>query len=144
MSTVYPHTDFLENEEAYLAAQQVWRDLIGRIATVHGHEPTGYMDLEQNGKPVRDGNPLVAVKVSEKAIRIIQLSQSEEGNDFSAWFNTFGKGDPERETEELVLDLKLTHATLSIAAILIELWVSDRLNEQILGEWLLPWAFEEE
>jgi hypothetical protein len=144
MSTLYPYVDFLENEEAYLAAQQVWQDLIGQIAAVHGHQPVAYMNLEQNAQPLRDGNPLVALSIAGKGIRIIQAAPDEEGSDFSAWFNTFGKGDPATETEELVLDLKLTHGTLAIAAILIELWVSDRLDEEGLAEWLLPWGLEEE
>ena len=35
-SLVHPFADFLENEESYLAAQQVWQDLIRQVALVHG------------------------------------------------------------------------------------------------------------
>jgi len=145
MSTLYPYVDFLENEETYLIVQEVWSDLIGRIAAVHGLETVDYMNLSQNGNPVRDGNPVVADKIrgTQKGIRVVLIDPIDDSGSFSAWFNNFGK-DSDEAVEELVLDMKMSHATLGISAILIELWMTDRLTDEVLDDWLRPWSFEEE
>jgi hypothetical protein len=136
----------MENEETYLNTQQVWSDMITHIANVNGLEVHPYMNLNQSSNPVRDGNPIAALRVkgSKKGIRVILVDPTEEGGDFSAWFNHFGSENSDESVNELVFDMKLSHATLGISAILIERWLTERLTESTLEEWLKPWEAEEE
>jgi hypothetical protein len=146
MSTLYPYANFMENEETYLKIQEVWSELITHIASVNGFEVDNYMDLNQQQNPVRDGNPIVALKLRGgiKGIRVILVDPAEDGGDFSAWFNEFGIRNTNEYVSELVFDMKLSHATLGISAILIERWFTERLPENTLEEWLKPWSVEEE
>lgn len=146
MSTLYPYKNFMENEEIYLETQRVWSELIEHIANVNGLKVQPYMNLNRQRSPIRDGNPIAALKTEKKrkGVRIILVDPNEEGGDFSAWFNNFGEEGSDNFVKELVLDLKLSHATLGISAILIERWLTERLNEASLEEWLSPWRAEEE
>ena len=137
--------DFLDNAATYRALQQTWRNLLEQIATAHGYTLTPYMDLEQAGRPIRDGNPLLALRVpaTGRGIRILQTAPATEGGDLGAWFDTFGTGE-DTETHELVIDIQTTPQTLAVAAILIEYWLVGRLSPVLLERWLLPWSEEEE
>lgn len=146
MSTLYPYTNFMENEETYLETQQVWSELVAHIANVNGLEVDNYMNLNQQRNPVRDGNPIAALKIkgSNQGVRIILVDPTEDGGDFSAWFNDFGAENTDESIKELVFDMKLSHATLGVSAILIERWFTGRLTENTLEDWLKPWNTEEE
>jgi hypothetical protein len=146
MERNYLFADFLKNEASYLELQCTWRELLAPIAAAHGYTLTPYMNLAQAGRPVRDGNPIVALRVTEtgQGIRILQTSPTAEGADLWAWFDRFGADDATEETPELVIDLKATPTTLAVAAILIEHWIAHRLDPELLGRWLAPWSDEEE
>ena len=141
----YLFADFLDNETAYLAAQRTWRELAEQIAATHGHDLAPYMDLAQGGRPVRDGNPLLALRApaTGRGIRIIQTAPDEPGGNLWAWLGTFGTGEA-TETHELVIDIQATPTTLAVAAILIERWFAGGLDAEALARWLAPWAGEEE
>jgi hypothetical protein len=141
----YLFADFLNSETSYLKLQRTWQELITHIATAHGYTLTPYMELEQAGRPIRDGNPLLALRIPEtgQGIRIIQTAPATAAGDLGAWFDTFGAGEA-TETAELVIDIQTTPITFAVAAILIEQWLNGRLSPAGLERWLLPWLEEEE
>ncbi|MEM9526014.1 MAG: hypothetical protein AAGA31_05345 [Bacteroidota bacterium] len=148
MDTNYLHADFLQDDRVYLGAQRMWATLVEQIAQVHNYTVVPYMNLEQNGTPIRDGNPMLALQVTEtgRAIRIIQPPLDEDGDDLGAWLDNFGDeiASGRKAIPELVIDVKLTPLTIAFAAVLISKWFDNALDEKSLTEWLAPWGSEEE
>ena len=71
----------------------------------------------QNGEKEYDGNPIFSAFIpeTERAIRIIQVSPGEEGDDISAWIDDIELGKKAKKTKELVLDLKLSKEAKMLA-----------------------------
>ena len=65
MENNYLFADFLDNETTYLASQRTWQGLVKHTAATHGYTLAPYMNLAQAGRLLRDGNPLLALRVTE-------------------------------------------------------------------------------
>lgn len=132
------YADFLENKRAYNLAQGYWSRLISSLLKKHGYTYIPYINQMQNGKKEYDGNPIFSAFIPEieRAIRIIQVSPDEEGDDITAWIDDIdldGKIEAGK-TEELVLDLKLSKEAKMLAKDLIEKWIVKKLDLASLDE----------
>ena len=120
------YADFLENKRAYNLAQASWNRLLSSLLREYGYTYTPYINQMQNGEKEYDGNPIFSAFIPEieRAIRIIQVSPDEEGDDISAWIDDIelGKKDKTKKTKELVLDLKLSKEARMLAKDLIGKW----------------------
>lgn len=125
----YLYTDFLENKRAYNLAQASWKRLLDSLLQAHGYTHTPYINSNQNGQKEYDGNPIFSAFIPEiaRAIRIIQVSPNEEGDEISAWVDDIELGDT-NEIKELVLDLKLSRKAKMIARDLIKEWITGQLD----------------
>lgn len=133
------YADFLENKRSYNLAQGAWGRLLNSILKAHGYTHTPYINQIQNGKKEYDGNPIFSAFIPEikRAIRIIQVSPEEEGQDISAWIDDI-ELEEKSKTKELVLDLKLSKNAKDLAKDLMEQWVLKQLNaagvDKVLSE----------
>lgn len=132
------YADFLTNKRAYNLAQGSWNRLLKNLLKSYGYSHTPYINQIQNGKKDYSGNPIFSAFVPEikKAIRIIQVSPEEEGDDISAWIDAIelGKKFKNQKTEELVLDLKLSRASKKTAKKLIDKWIAGQLDSKKLNK----------
>ena len=110
------YADFLENKRVYNLAQGAWKRLLNKVLKDFGYTYTPYLNELQNGKKEYDGNPIFNAYIPEikRAIRIIQVSPKEEGDDISAWVDDIALSQS-KHTKELVLDLKLSKKAKKIA-----------------------------
>lgn len=124
------YADFLENKRTYNLAQGAWKRLLNKVLKDFGYTSIPYLNALQNGKKEYDGNPIFNAYIPEikRAIRIIQVSPKEEGDDISAWIDDI---DLQKTaiTKELVLDLKLSKNAKKIAEKLIGEWVNQQLDD---------------
>lgn len=133
------YADFLENKRSYNLAQGAWGRLLDSILKAHGYTHKPYINQFQNGKKEYDGNPIFSAFIPEikRAIRIIQVSPDEEGQDISAWIDDIELTEKSK-TKELVLDLKLSPNARMTAKNLMEKWVLQQLNsagvDEVLSE----------
>ena len=95
-----------------------------------------YIKQVHNGKKDYSGNPIYSAYIPEirRAIRIIQVSPQEEGDEISAWIDAIELNEPfqNQTTKELVLDIKLSKAARKTAKNLIGMWVAGQLNDKQL------------
>lgn len=134
------YADFLDNKRVYNLAQASWGRLLAGILKQHGYSHTSYINQLQGGKKEYDGNPIFNSYIPEAgcAIRIIQVSPEEEGNDISGWIDTIelnGKINA-GQTKELVLDVKLSRKVKAVAKELMEKWIAHQIDESTLDEFI--------
>ena len=134
------YEDFLENKRAYNLAQGSWNRLLRSLLREYGYTYTPYINQMQNGKKEYDGNPIFSAFIPEieRAIRIIQVSPDEEGDDISAWIDDIelGKKAKTKKTKELVLDLKLSREAKMLAKDLIGKWIIKQFDDATLDQLL--------
>lgn len=128
------YANFLDNKKVYNLAQAHWSKLLNSILKEHAYTFNPYINQIQNGQKEYDGNPIFSAYIPqiERAIRIIQVSPEEEGDDISAWTDSIELAGESKDTKELVVDLKLSKNTKTIAISLIENWITDTLDEQMI------------
>lgn len=131
------YANFLDNKRTYNLAQGSWKRLLNSILKQHGYTFQSYINQKQNGKKEYDGNPIFSAYVPEikRAIRVIQVSPEEEGDDLSAWIDDIDLSEKlaAGQTKELVLDLKLSKQTKNDARELIQQWVNQQLSAATLN-----------
>jgi len=131
------YADFLENKRVYNLAQGAWKRLLNKVLKDFGYTYTPYLNELQNGKKEYDGNPIFNAYIPEikRAIRIIQVSPKEEGDDISAWVDDIALSQS-KHTKELVLDLKLSKKVKKIAEKLIGEWINQQLDDATVNNLL--------
>lgn len=131
------YADFLENKRVYNLAQGAWKRLLNKVLKDFGYTYTPYLNELQNGKKEYDGNPIFNAYIPEikRAIRIIQVSPKEEGDDISAWVDDIALSQS-KHTKELVLDLKLSKKAKKIAEKLIGEWINQQLDDATVNNLL--------
>lgn len=124
------YADFLENKRTYNLAQGAWKRLLNKVLKDSGYTHSPYLNELQNGKKEYDGNPIFNAYIPEikRAIRIIQVSPKEEGDDISAWVDDI-ELQKTINTKELVLDLKLSKKAKKLAEKLIGEWINQQLDD---------------
>ncbi len=132
------YADFLNNKRVYNLAQAFWGRLLTGILKQYGYDYTSYINQFQGGKKEYDGNPIFSAFIPEakRAIRVIQVSPKEEGDDLSAWIDSIesnGKSHTE-QTKELVLDVKLSRKAKAGAKELMTKWIANQLDESDIDE----------
>ncbi|MEL7421712.1 MAG: hypothetical protein AAFN81_01920 [Bacteroidota bacterium] len=132
------YTDFLENKRIYNLTQAYWGKLLTSVLKQHGYAYTSYINQIQGGKKEYDGNPIFSAYIPEarRAIRVIQVSPDEEGDDLSAWIDTIELNEKtnSKQTEELVIDVKLSRKVRTVAKDLMAKWVANQLDSTTLDE----------
>lgn len=141
MPTKVLYKDFLDNKRVYNLAEASWRRLLNSLLKDLGYTHTPYLNNLVNGKKEYDGNPIFNAYIPEikRAIRIIQVSPQEEGNDISAWIDDIElkqKSRRTKKTKELVLDIKLSHKAKSIASDLIKEWIQKQVDTSYIDNLL--------
>ena len=128
--TKFLYTNFLDNKNVYNLAQASWNRLLSSVLKTHGYTHSPYINQVQNGEKEYDGNPIFSAFIPEigRAIRIIQVSPLEEGDHISAWIDTINMNEQEQQTEELVLDIKLSRDARIVAKKLIKQWIEKQLD----------------
>lgn len=129
------YADFLESKSVYNLAQGFWNKLITSLVASHGYTHRPYINQQQGGKKEYDGNPIFSAYIPKinKAIRIIQVSPEEEGDDISAWIDNVELPKKKKAIQELVIDIKLTQQAKRLAKQLIELWVTGKLTDSLMS-----------
>ncbi|PHN01669.1 hypothetical protein [Flavilitoribacter nigricans] len=134
------YADFLENKREYNLAQAFWNRLLTSLLREYGYTYTPYINQMQNGEKEYDGNPIFSAFIPEieRAIRIIQVSPDEEGDDISAWIDDIelGRKTKTKKTKELVLDLKLSKEAKMLARDLIKRWIMNQFDDATLDQLL--------
>lgn len=131
MTTNFLYANFLDDKRVYNLAQASWKKLLGSLLKDFGYSQKPYLNELQNGQKEYDGNPIFNAYIPEiqRAIRIIQVSPKEEGNDISAWIDDI-ELQKDNPTKELVLDLKLSKEAKKTARKLMQKWISKDLDEE--------------
>ncbi|MEM1214777.1 MAG: hypothetical protein AAGJ82_03785 [Bacteroidota bacterium] len=134
----YLYANFLENKKVYNLAKAYWGRLLNSVLEEQGYSHTPYINQLQGAKKEYDGNPIFSAYIPEasRAIRVIQVDPKEEGDDLSAWIDKIelNQTSEQRETEELVLDIKLSKGARNIAEELMKKWIKKQLNDSIIDE----------
>ena len=121
--------DFLNDPNQYEQVEMIWRGQWDSLIRELGQEAswqTPWLNTRFNdGSPFRDGNPIFSAVCPSRhlGVRVIQVEPADDPNEFTAWTDTFAKGEPEA-TEELVIHCVLSDQTLSKAFGLIRKWIS--------------------
>lgn len=128
------YQNFLENKKIYNLTQAAWGRVLTSLLKDFDYTHSPYLNDRRNGKKEYDGNPIFNAYIPEikRAVRIIQVSPEEEGDDISGWIDNIQLKD--KETKELVLDLKLTKEAKQQARQLISAWIEKELDEKKMGE----------
>jgi uncharacterized UPF0160 family protein len=128
------YQNFLENKNIYNLAQAAWGRVLVSVLKDLNYTYVPYLNDRQNGKKEYDGNPIFNAYIPEikRAVRIIQVSPEEEGDDISGWIDNIQLKD--KSTKELVLDLKLTKKAKQRARELISAWIEKELDDKRVGE----------
>jgi hypothetical protein len=132
MATKVLYKNFLNNKRVYNLAQASWGRLLNSLLKDFGYTHTPYLNNLVNGKKEYDGNPIFNAYIPEikRAIRIIQVSPQEEGDDISAWIDDIELKQKSRtkKTKELVLDIKLSAKARNIATEIIKEWIQKQVD----------------
>ncbi len=128
------YQNFLEDKNIYNLAQASWGRVLASLLKDFDYTHSPYLNDRQNGKKEYDGNPIFNAYIPEikRAVRIIQVSPEEEGDDISGWIDNIQLKN--KNTKELVLDLKLTKEAKQRARQLISAWIEAELDEKRMGE----------
>ena len=140
MATKVLYKDFLDNKRVYNLAQASWRRLLNSLLKDFGYTHAPYLNDLVDGKKEYDGNPIFNAYIPEikRAIRIIQVSPQEEGEDISAWIDDIELKQKSRtkKTKELVLDIKLSKEARSIATEIIKEWIQKQIDTSYIDNLL--------
>jgi len=128
------YQNFLENKKIYNLAQAAWGRVMNSLLKDLNYTYSPYLNDRQSGKKEYDGNPIFNAYIPEikRAVRIIQVSPEEEGEDISGWIDSIQLKN--KDTKELVLDLKLTKEAKRQARELISAWIEKELDEERMDE----------
>ena len=133
----YLYKNFLNDKRVYNLAQSFWRRQLENLLKPYGYSHRPYLNtIQNNGQKEYDGNPIFNAYIPEisRAIRIIQVSPDEEGDEISAWLDEI---EMERKTvKELVIDVKLSKQTRSVVQALLERWLAENMTESTLNQFL--------
>lgn len=138
MTTIL-YAEFLKDKRQYNLAQAFWKRLFDRFSEKYNLKFSGYInEYQSSGKKEYDGNPIFSaffLKMN-RAVRIIQGPPENDEIDISAWVDeiTLKEGMP--PAKELVIDMVLSKESKSIASNLIELWLADQLDPQLIDSYL--------
>ena len=136
--------DFLNDPAQYEQAESIWQhrweSLIHQLGQSAIWQSPWINTKANDGTLLRDGNPIFsAVSPSRRlGVRVIQMEPADDPCEWSAWTDTFAKGDPE-EIKELVIDCVLSDESLRQAFDLMRMWIEPDRNglaqlEAILGQ----------
>lgn len=130
------YANFLENKKIYNLAQGSWRRFFASLLKKKGYSFEPYLNDRVNGKKEYDGNPIFNAYIPElkRAVRIIQVSPEEEGDNISAWIDDIELKD--KKTQELVLDIKMTRDAKLTAREILGAWIEGELSEEEVGAYL--------
>ncbi|MGK0366832.1 MAG: hypothetical protein ACI85O_003909 [Saprospiraceae bacterium] len=125
---------FLEDKRIYNLAQASWGRVLTSLLKDLNYTYSPYLNDRHNGKKEYDGNPIFNAYIPEikRAVRIIQVSPEDEGDDISGWIDDIQLKD--KNMKELVLDLKLTKDAKKRARELMSAWIEKELDEKKMCE----------
>lgn len=116
--------NFLKSEDNYVGNKKYWLNYLLNLELVF----EDWMNNKfVNNKEINDGNPLIAIKFNEKAIRIIQIEQNTLEPKFTSWNN---KNEAFEINDELIICIQPFQDVYTDAKILIELFLLNKYKRK--------------